>query len=68
MNSKFIFLTLLAIFILLTGSAAAWIYFQPDIHKKDPIRAKQVFINGGIRTVQQHFATYNILGNAAHYR
>lgn len=47
MNAKNIFLTLLAVCILITGSAAAWLYFQTDMQKKPPIRAKQVFNASG---------------------
>ncbi|MBP2634213.1 MAG: hypothetical protein H6Q72_120 [Firmicutes bacterium] len=34
---------LFLIFLLMASSTAAWLYFDSDIPKKTPLRAKQVF-------------------------
>ncbi|XEQ93054.1 hypothetical protein SCACP_19060 [Sporomusa carbonis] len=31
-------------FLLIAGSAAAWLYWGDDLPKKTPLRAKQVFL------------------------
>ena len=31
-------------FLLMAGSTAAWLYFDTDLPKKTPIKAKQVFL------------------------
>ncbi|WP_371370814.1 hypothetical protein [Sporomusa aerivorans] len=35
---------LLLIFFLMAGSTIAWLYFSPELPKKAPLRAKQVFL------------------------
>jgi hypothetical protein len=35
---------LFIVFLLMVTSTAAWLYFSPDLPKKAPLRAKQVFL------------------------
>lgn len=35
---------LFLVFMLAAGSTIAWLYFSPDMPKKTPLRAKQVFL------------------------
>ncbi|QDR80776.1 hypothetical protein [Sporomusa termitida] len=35
---------LFVFFLLMAGSTAAWLYFEADLPKKTPIKAKQVFL------------------------
>ncbi len=35
---------LLLIFLVMAGSTIAWLYFSPDLPKKAPLRARQVFL------------------------
>ncbi|HWR09255.1 hypothetical protein [Sporomusa sp.] len=35
---------LFLVFLLMAGSTAAWLYFEADLPKKAPIKAKQVFL------------------------
>ncbi|MDF2572202.1 MAG: hypothetical protein K0R55_3806 [Sporomusa sp.] len=35
---------LFIVFLLMAGSTAAWLYFDSDLPKKAPLRAKQVFL------------------------
>lgn len=35
---------LVIVFLLMVSSTAAWLYYSPDLPKKTPYRAKQVFL------------------------
>lgn len=38
-----IFITALTLSVIITGSTLAWIYYNDELPKKSPIRAKQVY-------------------------